>query len=58
MQGPLQWIGVLVVGIIALMLVLPLIGFAFGVLMLCLKVALIAAVVVFVAGVVRRLTRA
>jgi hypothetical protein len=57
-KSPLHWAGAVVLGLIALMLALPLIGAAFGLLMFLIKLAIGVAILVFVIGLIRRLMHA
>ena len=57
-KSPLHWVGAVVIGLIALMLALPLIGAAFSLLMFIVKLAIGIAIVAFVVGLIRRLMRA
>ncbi len=58
MKSPLHWVGAVALGLIALMLALPLIGAAIGLLLFALKVAVGVAILVFVVGLIRRMLRA
>jgi hypothetical protein len=57
-KSPLHWVGAVVLGLIALMVALPLIASAFGLLLFVLKLALGVAIIAFVVGLIRRMMRA
>jgi hypothetical protein len=57
-KSPLHWVGAVVLGLIALMLALPLIGSLIGLMLFVLKLAVGLAIVVFAVGLIKRLMRA
>jgi hypothetical protein len=57
-KSALHWVGAVALGLIALIVALPLIGAAVGMMLFILKLALGVAIVVFVVGLIRRLLRA